>query len=554
MSFVITAPEIVTAAAGNLADTGSTLEEATAAAAGPTTSVAAAAADEVSIAFSQLFGTYRRQFQALSAQAAAFHDEFVGLLNSGAAAYLDIEIANAQQSLVNAVNAPAATGASIATNMVAAATDPILGGLSPILGGGTGGGILGGLSPTLNGLISTISGGPLGSILNGAGQEIGAVVSALISGDEGSLLSGLFAAGTTASQAGGPWQMLFANTGANLRTIFDTWAADPFPVLKQVVINQNGYATTVGTGLAIALQNFPVMLANVPANVQLGIQGASTFNTVAQAFIDEQIGYGQAINTALENAGAALQQRLPVFEYDMGLAGQAVMTGDYHGAVQDVPRAFLDLFLSGIDISNMSNVEVQGPAGDLLPIATIFAQQEQSFVNLLPPGSIPEQMAQNLVNAVNTVPTSLGFAVIGPPIATLDGLATGATAFGAALQTGNGVAAVGALIDMPAYVLNGFLNADTIVNLTMPVTETVTVDIPPLGPITIGAGTPVVVHLPFEGILVAPQPITATLEVPVAGLTTVPITLTFGGTEVGGLVPELVNYMPEQVAAAISPK
>lgn len=188
--------------------------------------------------------------------------------------------------------------------MVAAATDPILGGLSPILGGGTGGGILGGLSPTLNGLISTISGGPLGSILNGAGQEIGAVVSTLISGDEGSLLSGLFAAGTTASQAGGPWQMLFANTGANLRTIFDTWAADPFPVLKQVVINQNGYATTVGTGLAIALQNFPVMLANVPANVQLGIQGASTFNTVAQAFIDEQIGYGQAINTALENAGA----------------------------------------------------------------------------------------------------------------------------------------------------------------------------------------------------------------------------------------------------------
>ena len=91
MSFVI-APEIVLGAVGKLADIGSTLGEATAAAAGPTTSVATAAADEVSHALSQLFGTYGQQFQAVSAQAAAFHSEFVGLLNGGVAAYLNTEI------------------------------------------------------------------------------------------------------------------------------------------------------------------------------------------------------------------------------------------------------------------------------------------------------------------------------------------------------------------------------------------------------------------------------------------------------------------------------
>ncbi|WP_072495620.1 PE domain-containing protein, partial [Mycobacterium tuberculosis] len=52
MSFVVTVPEAVAAAAGDLAAIGSTLREATAAAAGPTTGLAAAAADDVSIAVS----------------------------------------------------------------------------------------------------------------------------------------------------------------------------------------------------------------------------------------------------------------------------------------------------------------------------------------------------------------------------------------------------------------------------------------------------------------------------------------------------------------------
>jgi hypothetical protein len=84
-------------------------------------------------------------------------------------------------------------------------------------------------------------------------------------------------------------------------------------------------------------------------------------------------------------------------------------------------------------------------------VSSISAAQQQSLIKLLPPGSIPTRMAQNFVSALNTSTLPLGFAIIGPPIAALDGLATGATVFGAVLQTGNGVAAVGALADMPAY-------------------------------------------------------------------------------------------------------
>src|SRR5262249_26645778 len=94
MSFLVATPEMVSAAAGSLAGIGSTLNEATSAAAGSTVSVAAAGADDVSTAISRLFGLYGQQFQALSAQAATFHNEFSNLLNGGAAAYLSTEIAN----------------------------------------------------------------------------------------------------------------------------------------------------------------------------------------------------------------------------------------------------------------------------------------------------------------------------------------------------------------------------------------------------------------------------------------------------------------------------
>lgn len=525
MSFLFTAPEAVTDAAENLAGIGSTLSRARGAASGPTTSLAAAAADEVSIALSRVFGSYGQQFQALSAQATTFHDEFVRLLNGAAGAYLNAEITNAHNGLAAAVNPAAPTAAGILDGWVPA--NP--GGLGPITGGG---------APT--------------GIFNGAGQQIGSVISSFISGNPGSLLAGIFGPSQTggSGRVVGPYQALFSNTSANLQTIIGNWVAQPFPALQQVISNQQGYAQLIATDLANTVQNLPAELAALPSQIQTTIQATLSFDPIAatQAYLNKQVGYAQVVTTSLGNAVYDLQANFPAFGSDLGMTGQAILTGDYHGAVAGVPRALIHLFLDGVELRNASEIIIHGPAGDLLPIMDVAAGQQQDLINSFPAGSIPRQMTQNLFDAVSTAVPSLGFALIGPPIATVDGLATGATAFGTALRAGDAVGAAGALVGMPAYVADGFLNGETIIDLTIPVTETVV--IPPFP--TIGANTPVVAHLPFYGILAQPQPISATIHIP-AGLTTIPITLSYGDTQFGGAVPELLNYIPRQIASTIKP-
>lgn len=68
---------------------------------------AAPAADRVSAVVAAMLGAYARDFQGISAQIAGFHNQFVGALRGGAAAYASAEAANVQQTVVNAVNAPA---------------------------------------------------------------------------------------------------------------------------------------------------------------------------------------------------------------------------------------------------------------------------------------------------------------------------------------------------------------------------------------------------------------------------------------------------------------
>lgn len=54
-------------------------------------------------------GNFGQEYQLLSVQAEAFHEQFVYMLNAGAEAYLNTEAANAEQNLLNAVNAGAAS-------------------------------------------------------------------------------------------------------------------------------------------------------------------------------------------------------------------------------------------------------------------------------------------------------------------------------------------------------------------------------------------------------------------------------------------------------------
>ncbi|EFD60901.1 PE-PGRS family protein, partial [Mycobacterium tuberculosis EAS054] len=77
-------PATLATAATEVARIGSALSLASAVAAAQTSAVQAAAADEVSAAIAALFSAHGRDFQALSARAAAFHHEFVQALAAGA--------------------------------------------------------------------------------------------------------------------------------------------------------------------------------------------------------------------------------------------------------------------------------------------------------------------------------------------------------------------------------------------------------------------------------------------------------------------------------------
>src|ERR1700677_2202254 len=95
ISFVIAVPEMAVSAASNLTSLGSMISEANAAAVAPTTGVIPAAADAVAAAIASLVSSHARDFQALSAQAAAFHAQFVQALAGAGNSYAATEAANA---------------------------------------------------------------------------------------------------------------------------------------------------------------------------------------------------------------------------------------------------------------------------------------------------------------------------------------------------------------------------------------------------------------------------------------------------------------------------
>jgi PE family len=95
MSYVIAAPEMMAAAATDLAGIGSTLSEAHIAAALPTVGLVPTAADEVSVGIAHLFSQHAQGYQALAGQAAVFHEQFVQHLTAGAHSYAATEAANA---------------------------------------------------------------------------------------------------------------------------------------------------------------------------------------------------------------------------------------------------------------------------------------------------------------------------------------------------------------------------------------------------------------------------------------------------------------------------
>jgi hypothetical protein len=128
VSLLVVTPELMVSAAADLKGIGSALDAAHAAAAVPTTGLAAATADEVSAAVAALFGGFGQEFQALSAQAGAFHQQFVQALSLGAGSYQAAEAASVS---------PLQTVADDVLGVINAPTELLLG--RPLLGNGVNG-------------------------------------------------------------------------------------------------------------------------------------------------------------------------------------------------------------------------------------------------------------------------------------------------------------------------------------------------------------------------------------------------------------------------------
>lgn len=502
MSFLVTAPAVITTAAENLAGIGSTLAEATAAAAAPTTGIAAAAADEVSAAITELFGGFAQEFQAISTQAATFHEQFVGLLQGGASAYLGAELASAPALLAPALPGPAA------------------------------------------------------------------VVSA------------------------NAYEQLVVNTNNNLQSLFTTWLAKPAPLLQQFIANQRRYSQWIAADFNSFVANFPANLANAPAAVEAGIQGLVTFPyaSYTQQFISTEIAYVHSFISHLNNAANGIWIGLPAFGQELQSAFHTALAGDYYGAVKITGTALTNLMITGFDTSNYT-VNFQagfptftgtatafpvplGPLPEFFNAIGVLGQNSQYLTNLTSP-AIPKQMMQNSTNALVTLsnpsiealatleinlqtpsatgtlsgffglPLVLSYSSIGPVITTLDGLATSATAVQQSLLSGDYLGALGAVLNSPAVVTNSFLNATVIEDVLVGIPTGFTSPFPTEVLITL--------HLPFDGILVPPHHVTATVNVVSDfSIPGIPFEATIFGTPFMGVLPMWVNYLPQQLATAIA--
>jgi hypothetical protein len=475
---------------------------------------------------------------------------------------------------------------------------------------------LGNLTPGLS-LTSGPLGALLGPTLNGVGLDLGNFFSnelgngitlsnlagigtgllqdvPLLQGLVNSLFPGLFAPVPPGSPAPypNPYTVLFQHTFTNLNLMGSRWMSHPFPVVSQIIANQSHYAQLIGNAITYDLPGFP---ANVPANVQLAIQGASTFNPAAigQDFVGGTTGLWGTVGSSLGKMGSDLQGTLPAALRDMSEARDAVAVGNYFLAVQDAAHAPIDLFITGFDTSHLTisggftqivppvgavtiagPVGLEGPVADLLPILTAIGQQPVGVASLAPHGSIPGMMLGNFANAIDVLvnanvtanfaltaallppgvtlagqatfglPLQLGFAILGPPFAMANGIAYGATAFGAAAQTGNVLGMLNAIGDMPAFALDGLLNGQLLVDLPLPITVS--------GPGGIPITLPATAHVPFDGLLTPPEPLTVTIPLDIFGID-IPINQTLGGTEFGGLFPTLLIDLPDAIAAAITP-
>ncbi|GAB7145227.1 hypothetical protein LRC484719_38280 [Mycobacterium riyadhense] len=248
MSYLVATPDMLTTAAANAAAIGSSIRAANVAALAPTSTLMAAAGDEISAALASLFSGHAQEYQALSAQAAAFHEQFVKALSNASGAYAAAEAANATplQILVDNV-----------LGVINAPTNFLLG--RPLIGNGT------------NGIPGTGQAGGDGGILWGNGGTGGVGGASIAAGTIPAGAGGI--GGRALSLFGAP-----GATGAAGTFYSDVTFATPEEALALLLATPDAnflLIGTDGTNLAAILAD-PAGTPNFHTFMQQSVTSAST--------------------------------------------------------------------------------------------------------------------------------------------------------------------------------------------------------------------------------------------------------------------------------------
>ncbi|OBK13605.1 PE family protein [Mycobacterium asiaticum] len=406
-------PELIEAAATDLAGLRSTISQATESATAATTSVLPAAADEVSALVAQLFGSHGQDFLATSARAAAFHDEFVNLLSGGAGQYAAAE--TAAQALLGgtAAGAPAQSIASFAATVAAPYET-----------------LFANTTANLQSLGSAVSANPMPFLRQLISNQAGYVQ----------------AAGAGFVNAIQNLPSAIANLPTYVQNSLQNLASfQPGALAQSIINNQIGYLNTISTSLQAANQDFLTGLQGLPAS----------FQAAGQAF---QAG---DVNGAINNLATGFLR-----PFISGFTGELLDSGlvpvNPTGAVGDLMPI---LSIPGQMAQNFTA---------LLPPGSIPAMISQNVTNLINTATDTSQWISLNVATLPIplhvgLPLALGLDAIGPFITTGDAVQSSLTSFAGAVQTGNVAGAAAAVLGAPAVIANGFLNGQTMLPLNVEV-------------------------------------------------------------------------------------
>lgn len=276
------------------------------------------------------------------------------------------------------------------------------------------------------------------------------------------------------------------------------------------------------SGLADVLDPYSQLFTNTFDNLQNIVLGISADPLpFVQQVLANQLGYSNTVETAFNNAAADLDKGMADFAAGLQTAFEALGSGDVVGALSEAQTALQNLLVSLTLTVVLDPVGVEGdlggPLGDLLPILTIpqdMADNLGHLVSALTDTSIFVGLQQPLTDHLG-LPLVLFFAALGPLITTVNALSATGQEVVDDLQSGDLLAALGAVVDAPANLADAFLNGHATIDPG-------------------GLGLP----LPVSGIL--------------GGLEGI----SFGGndldgTPLGGLFSVLLELLPQQLAEAI---